>query len=112
MCGKYPAQLIGIVVVVGLLVLAWIWLAGTETSDTPKEPASGMLVYIDPNTGEFAVPPPGTEFPGSEPDILGGEPEEPVEIQGTTEAGGVMVHVKDPFYSETPHNQSESDPNR
>ncbi len=62
-----------------------------------------MRVYIDPETGEFGVPPPEAAPPEAGPDAalqfksLGTSSEELVEVPGTTEAGGFTIELNGQF---------------
>ncbi len=57
-----------------------------------------MRVYIDPETGEFAVPPPeaGPEA-ALQFQLLSTPSEELLEMWGTTEAGGFTVELNGQF---------------
>ncbi len=98
----------------GLLALSSQWLSAAEPQ-SPSEPLAGpsaspaMQVYLDPETGEFGVPPPELEA-SSKPkgstkkaalksQSLSTAPEELVEVPGTTEAGGFTVELNGQFQS-------------
>ncbi len=75
-------------------------------SDDPwAEPqgAPGMRVYIDPETGQFGVPPPEAAPPEAGPEAalqlqsLSTPSEELVEVPGTTDAGGFTVELNGQF---------------
>ena len=65
--------------------------------------AAGMRVYIDPETGEFGVPPPEVAPPEAGPEVpllfksLSIPSQELVEVPGTTAAGGFTVQLNDQF---------------
>ncbi len=62
-----------------------------------------MRVYIDPETGEFAVPAPEAAPPEAGPEAalqhqsLSTPSDELVEVPGTTEAGGFTVELNGQF---------------
>ncbi len=64
-----------------------------------------MRVWIDPETGEFGVPPPEAAPPEAGPEAalqfksLGTPSEELVEVPGTTEAGGFTLELNGQFQS-------------
>ena len=67
--------------------------------------AAAMRVWIDPETGEFGVPPPEAAPPEALPGAalqlqsLSTPSEELVELPGTTEAGGFTVELNGQFQS-------------
>ena len=89
-----------------LLALSLHSLSAAEPQDAnPATPqgAAGMRVYIDPETGEFGVPPPEAAPPEAGPDAalqlqsLSTPSEELVEVPGTTEAGGFTLELNGQF---------------
>ncbi len=70
-------------------------------SDDPwaaPQGAAGMRVYIDPETGEFAVPPlEAAPEAALQSQSLSTPSEELVEVPGTTEAGGFTVELNGQF---------------
>ena len=86
---------------VSLLALSLHSLSAAEPQDAnPAAPqgVAGMRVYIDPETGEFGVPPPEA---GPEDALqlqsLSTPSEELVEVPGTTAAGGFTVELNGQF---------------
>ncbi len=84
-----------------LLALSVHSLSAAEPQDAnPAAPqgAAGMRVYIDPETGEFGVPPPDA---GPEAALqlqsLSTPSEELMEVPGTTEAGGFTIELNGQF---------------
>jgi hypothetical protein len=70
------------------------WLTLSHAADPP--PASGgMVIYQDPATGELMVPPPGAIPPPA--DGLRERAAAPVEVPGTTPAGGWKMNVQRRF---------------
>lgn len=68
--------------------------------DSPAEAASGMRVYIDPQTGRFAPPPDAPPLPlpepgGAQSQVLEGL----VEVPGSSAAGGYTVNLRRRFGS-------------
>ncbi len=89
-----------------LLALSLHSLSTAEPQDAnPAVPqgAAGMRVWIDPETGEFGVPPPEAAPPEALPEAalqfqsLSSPSEELVEVPGTTEAGGFTVELNGQF---------------
>ncbi len=63
-------------------------------------PQAGMRAYIDPQTGEFAEPPPGAPSgAGTTSEAFSRSSERLVEVPGTTPAGGVKVDLRGRFLS-------------
>lgn len=63
-------------------------------------PQAGMRAYIDPQTGEFAEPPPGvSSSAGTTSEAFSRSSERLVEVPGTTPAGGVKVDLRGRFLS-------------
>ncbi len=69
-----------------------------DANPAAPQGAAGMRVYMDPETGEFGVPPPDA---GPEAALqlqpLSTPSEELVEVWGTTEAGGFTVELNGQF---------------
>ncbi len=83
-----------------LLALSLHSLSAAEPQDAnPAAPqgTAGMRVYIDPETGEFGVPPEAGPEAALQFQSLSAPSEELVEVPGTTEAGGFTVDLKGQF---------------
>ncbi len=83
-----------------LLALSLHSLSAAEPQDAnPAAPqgAAGMRVYIDPETGEFGVPPEAGPEAALQFQSLSAPSEELVEVPGTTEAGGFTVELNGQF---------------
>ncbi len=93
--------------VISLLLLGGVAASGVEpapagdvpASRVPHAGAAGVRAYIDPHTGELAVPPAGVEAPAQVNGALrrGSDDDDMVAVPSTGSAGGFMINTKGRF---------------
>lgn len=91
---SWSAGVIGLIAIGGVAAIAVRpSMAGGPSDDTQAQSGkAGIRAYIDPQTGELGVPPPGTALPPSV-EAAGRRTANLVEVPSMGSAGGVMVNT-------------------